>query len=182
MLRRIVHVVPVALACLALAGCAAPVPTATSAAPIQLTFASYSGISDDQQAFIDDLEKLTDNTVTIRVIENWTPHDDGVESISDEVTLTQAVAHGDVDLMFTSNRALPDLGIDGFRSLEAPMLITSRAAEKAIAAGTLGKRIQASVGPAGLTGLAVLPGLLRYPLTSGAPLVGPTDRLRLTQR
>jgi TRAP-type C4-dicarboxylate transport system substrate-binding protein len=175
MLRRIVQFVPVALACLALAGCSAPVPTATSAAPIQLTFASYSGISDDQQAFIDDLEKLTDDTVTIRVIENWTPHDDGVESISDEVTLTKAVAHGDVDLMFTSNRAFPALGIDGFRSLEAPMLITSREAEKAIVAGTIGKRIQAAVGPAGLTGLAVLPGLLRYPLTSGAPLVGPTD-------
>ncbi|TFB87388.1 hypothetical protein E3O44_09780 [Cryobacterium algoricola] len=164
---------PVALACLVLAGCSAPVPTATSA-PVQLTFASYSGISDDQQAFIDDLEKLTDNSVTLRVIENWTPHDDGVESISDEVTLTKAVAHGDVDLMFTSNRAFSALGIDGFRSLEAPMLITSRAAEKAIVGGALGQRIRDSVGPSGLTGLAVLPGLLRYPLTADAPLVDPT--------
>lgn len=151
----------------ALVSCTAP------AAPVELDFASYFGISPEIQAFIDEVQ--ADNSITVTVDENWTVHHDGVEAIGDEVSVAKAVAAGDIDLAWSSTRVFPALGVDGFRAVEAPMLITSYAAERDVVSGETGAAILAGLGGSGVTGLSVFPGTLRSPVTTGHPLLDPAD-------
>ena len=156
---------------LALVACSSP---AEPDKPLDLTLASWVFISPDQQAFMDEVEAESDGSITFTTIENWT-EPDGVEKVSDEFALTQAVTAGDIDIAFTSTRSFPALGIDGFRAIEAPFLIQNYAGAYDIVTGQIGKDAVAAFDGTGLTALSIYTGSLKYPLTAGHPLLEPAD-------
>jgi TRAP-type C4-dicarboxylate transport system substrate-binding protein len=154
-----------------LGSCAASPEPAT---PVELTFASWVFISDQQQAFMDEVESKSEGTITFTILENWT-EPDGVEKLSDEFAMANAIASGEIDAGWTSTRSFPALGIDGFRSIEAPFLIQSLHATNAIVSGQIGTDALTALDGSGVTGLAIYPGTMRYPLTAGEPLRAPGD-------
>lgn len=156
---------------LTLAACA---PTSRPEEPVELTFASWVFISDEQRDFMDEVEAESDGSITFTAVENWT-EPDGVEKLSDEFTMGQAIAAGDLDAGWTSTRSFPALGIDGFRAIEAPFLIQSLAATDDIISGQIGEDALSAFTGTGLTGLAIFPGTMRYPLSADRPLLEPSD-------
>jgi TRAP-type C4-dicarboxylate transport system substrate-binding protein len=163
----------VALVCavtLTLGGCS----TTPEAKAVKLTFASWVNITSEQQAFMDEVASKSGGTITFTPLDNWT-EPDGVEKISDEQAMALAMAAGKIDVGWTSTRSFPDLGIDGFRAIEAPFLIQNVAGENQIVSGSIGEDILDALHSSDLTGLSLYPGPLRFPLTNGAPLLQPTD-------
>lgn len=142
-------------------------------APVELTFASSTAISPEMQRFVDEIE--ADKTITVTVVADWSPKGAKRGSTDDEASLAQAVAADEVDLAWSSTRVFPALGVNGFRAVEAPMLITSYAAERDIVSGDTGAAIKGGLNGTGVTALALFPGALRYPLTNGRPLLDPAD-------
>jgi TRAP-type C4-dicarboxylate transport system substrate-binding protein len=170
--QRIRMVTLFAIACLGvtLVSCA---PTEPSN-PVELTFASWVFISPEQQAFMDEVEEESDGTITFAPLDNWT-EPDGVEKIGDEFSMVESIAAGEIDVGWTSTRSFPAVGIDGFRAIEAPFLIQNLAGAKAIVSGSIGQDALAAFAGTGVTGLAIYPGTMRYPLTAGHPLLEPAD-------
>lgn len=156
---------------LALASCVA---TPQPSTPVELTFASWVFISPEQEAFMDEVESESDGSITFSAFENWT-EPDGVEKLSDEFAMAEAIAAGDIDVGWTSTRSFPALGIDGFRAIEAPFLIQNDAGTREIVSGPIGEEALAALKGIGLTGLSIYPGSLRFPVTAGSPLRDPSD-------
>ena len=169
--RRFGAILAITSVALALVSCAAP---AQPDKPVELTISSWVFISDDQKAFMKEVETQSKGSITFKTIENWT-EPDGVEKLTDEFAMTKAVAAGDIDIAFTSTRSFPTLGIDGFRAIEAPFLIQNYAGAFDIAKGKVGADAMAAFDGTGLTALSVYVGNLKYPLTAGHPLLEPSD-------
>lgn len=129
-----------------------------------------NGQSYGPQAFVDGLAAVSGGRLKVEVLQNY-----GGNTTDSESGLVKAIAAGDVDGGWPSTRAFARAGLPGLEVVEAPMTVTSYAAQKELAtsavAGTLLSRLEGT----GVRGLGLAVGPLRRPFAAEAPLLGPDD-------
>lgn len=138
--------------------------------PVVLTMANALTDPEQLSSFTSEVSALTGGTVRIDVRSHWRPGQVGYES-----GLIADVRAGKADLGAVSSRALDSAGVLSMQALGAPLLITSYAAEEAVLASPVTSRLLGALGPAGLTGIGILPGDLFHPDGAAGPLVKPSD-------
>lgn len=129
-----------------------------------------NGQSFGPQAFVDALGKLSGGRLKAEV-----KNDFGGGEAAAESDLIKAIAAGDLDGGWPATRAFAAAGIDGLQAIEAPMTITSYAAQKALATGPGAKEVLARLDGTGVVGLGLAVGPLRRPFAATGPLLGPAD-------
>ena len=97
-----------------------------------------------------------------------TLYDSGAAEAESE--LVRAIASGAVDGGWPSSRAFAAAGIPGIEALEAPMTITSVAAQKALVSGPIAGQLLSELRGSGIVGLGLMVGPLRRPFAA-APLL-----------
>ena len=90
--------------------------------------------------------------------------------VSAESDLVRAIAAGTVDVGMPSTRAFSRAGLTGLEELEAPFVLTSRAAEDEIASGPVGRDLLATLVGSDVVPLALIPGPMRRPWSTTPPL------------
>jgi len=118
--------------------------------------------------FVKAVATRSDGAVQVRVEPGW-------RGGSDEARVVRDVAAGDADLGWAGTRVLDLVGVDAFRPLQAPFLITSHAAEAAVVRSRETQRLLRFLRPLGLTGLAVVADELRFPAAAEKPVLRPED-------
>jgi TRAP-type C4-dicarboxylate transport system substrate-binding protein len=136
-----------------------------------------NGQSYGPQAFVDNLEKVSDGRIKVEVTEEY-----GQGEAEAESDLVEAIAAGDVDGGWPSSRAFANAGIAGLEAVEAPMTLTSYAAEKALVSGPVADKLLAQLDGTGVVGLSLAVGPLRRPFAAEAPLLELEDWKGVTFR
>jgi TRAP-type C4-dicarboxylate transport system substrate-binding protein len=90
-----------------------------------------------------------------------------------ETDLVKAIADGTLDGGVPSPRAFGRAGLHGLEPSEAPLLITSYAAEKTIVSGPAGQALLHILDSTKVIGLGLAVGPLRRPFATNAPLTTP---------
>jgi len=122
------------------------------------------------QAFVDNLRKLSGGRLKVELTTDY-----GGDAPDAESRLVRAIASGEVDGGWPSTRAFANAGIPGLGLVEAPMTITSYAAEKALVSGPVAAKLLGRLDGTGVVGLGLTVGPLRRPFAAKAPLLGPGD-------
>jgi TRAP-type C4-dicarboxylate transport system substrate-binding protein len=157
----------VAAAVLALSAVAAcespPVADKTGDQTVVLTLGTIDVLDPNHQSpaatiFIQRLTELSGGRLKVRTTTEYQHGQPNAES-----DLVKAIGSGSFDLGIPSMRAFAAAGLPGLQALEAPLVITSRATENAIAAGPVGKDLLATLDGTDVLGLALAPGPLRRP-------------------
>jgi TRAP-type C4-dicarboxylate transport system substrate-binding protein len=87
----------------------------------------------------------------------------------------QAVASGKADLGWAGSRVFDSLGLSRFGALSAPMLVDSYRLEAAVLEGPIARQLLDSLKSVGVTGLGMLPDVLRRPIGVHRPLLTPSN-------
>jgi len=154
---------------LVLSGCAGDEQAAVGVD--SLSIATLGPVTPSEQAFVDRMNELSEGSITLDVTENWAGSGDG----PDEIALTEAVAAGDVDIAWVTVRSLRAIGITGIDALEAPMMIQTHDQQRAVALGVPAELLMRKLRNSPVQALAMLPGPVLYPITSGTPLLSAAD-------
>jgi TRAP-type C4-dicarboxylate transport system substrate-binding protein len=176
MARSVRPVVLLALTAV-LADCAAPGsykagPQARH--PVVLTMASFLGDSSEFPGFAGEVRRLSAGTMRIDIRSGWR-----FGQVTYETGLIGDVRAGKADLGVVSSRVWDSVGVNSFRALGAPLLISSYALQdRVLRSPMIGQMLQ-GLRPLGLVGIGVLPGPLRRPLGITRPLLKPADYARL---
>ena len=101
--------------------------------------------------------------------------DYGGGDASAESDLVEAIASGDLDGGWPSTRAFARADIGGLEAVEAPMTLTSYAAERALVTSPVADDLLGSLEGSGVLGLGLSVGPLRRPFAAEAPLLEPAD-------
>jgi len=128
-----------------------------------------NGQSPAATAFVEALSDLSGGRLKVRTTTEFESGQPNAES-----DLVKAIGSGRFDLGIPSARAFAAAGLPGLQALEAPFVITSRAAESAIATGPVGRDLLATLDSSDVAGLALAPGPLRRPFAK-QPLLSPAD-------
>jgi TRAP-type C4-dicarboxylate transport system substrate-binding protein len=91
------------------------------------------------------------------------------------VQVVRAVASGKADLGWAGSRVFDSLGLSGFGALSAPMLVDSYQLEAAVLEPPIAPQLLGSLKGVGVTGLGMLPDLLRRPIGVHRPLLSPSS-------
>src|SRR5215217_1413246 len=129
-----------------------------------------NGQSYGPEAFVENLAKVSGGRLKV---EMTTEYDGGAGDA--ESNLVNAIASGEVDGGWPSTRAFANAGINGLEAVEAPMTLTSYAAEKTLVSGPVADKLLAKLDGTGVVGLNLAVGPLRRPFAAKAPLLGPED-------
>lgn len=122
------------------------------------------------QAFVDNLGKVSGGRLKVDLKTEY-----GSGAPDAESKLVRAIAAGEVDGGWPSTRAFAKAGIAGLGVVEAPMTITSYAAEKALVSGPVAAKLLGRLDGTGVMGLGLAVGPLRRPFAAKTPLLGPED-------
>ncbi len=98
-----------------------------------------------------------------------------------DTQLVDDISSDAIDLGIPVMRGFAAAGFAGFEALEAPMVLTSYEAQKALVRGPLADRLLNTLDNTKLIGLALTPGTLRRPFSSH-PLRSPQDWQRIRFR
>lgn len=129
-----------------------------------------NGQSYGPQAFIDSLDKVSGGRLKVEMTDAYT------DSAADaESNIVKAIASGDLDGGWPATRAFANAGITGLQAVEAPMTITSYAAEKALVTAPVAADLLKQLDGSGVVGLGLAVGPLRRPFASRSALLGPAD-------
>ena len=129
-----------------------------------------NGQSYGTEAFVENLEELSGGQLKVEMTTEY-----GGGAADAESNLVKAIASGEVDGGWPSTRAFANAGITGLEAVEAPMMLTSYAAEKALVSGPVADKLLAKLDGTGVVGLKLAVGPLRRPFAAKAPLLGPED-------
>jgi TRAP-type C4-dicarboxylate transport system substrate-binding protein len=140
-----------------------------------LTLASLDDVNNNgqsfgPQAFVDNLSAVSGGRLRVDVKTEY-----GGSGADAESKVVKAIATGEVDGGWPSTRAFSGAGITGLEAVEAPMTITSYAAEKELVTGPVAKTLLDRLSSTGMVGLGLAVGPLRRPFATKAPLLGPAD-------
>jgi TRAP-type C4-dicarboxylate transport system substrate-binding protein len=140
-----------------------------------LRLATIDGVNDNgqsfgPQAFVAELTKVSRGRLEVQVTDNV-----GKGGPTAESDLVRAIAAGRVDGGWPSTRAFAAAGLDGLRAVEAPMTITSYAAEKELVSGAAATELLKTLDGSGLVALGLGVGPLRRAFAADAPLLEPAD-------
>ena len=133
------------------AGGAAPAKTRV------LTLANGNGGTDELQIFIDKVEELSNGRLRIKPSNGWRSGEKQYEK-----GLFEDVKNGKADLGWVASRSLDTVGVKAFDPLHAPFLIDSYELQDQVLDADLADTMLAALEPAGVTGVAVLPGPMRF--------------------
>lgn len=122
------------------------------------------------QAFVDNLGKVSGGRLKVDLKTEY-----GSGAPDAESKLVRAIAAGEVDGGWPSTRAFAKAGIAGLGVVEAPMTITSYAAEKALVSGPVAAKLLGRLDGTGVMGLGLAVGPLRRPFAAKTRLLGPED-------
>ena len=95
-------------------------------------------------------------------------------STSVDVTIAAALAAGKLDVGDVASRAWESEGVEAFRAYQVPFLVTSQSLLDRAVTGPVAAGLLASLKPARVTGLAIVPTGIRY-LLSTRPLTDPAQ-------
>jgi TRAP-type C4-dicarboxylate transport system substrate-binding protein len=178
--RRAGICVVIAIAIMALAACQGTGNVdKTGGDTTVLRLATFEGQVNDNgqnygpQAFVDNLRKLSGGHLKVELATDY----GGGSAPDAESRVVRAIASGEVDGGWPSTRAFANAGIPGLGVVEAPMTITSYAAEKALVSGPVAGKLLGRLDGTGVVGLGLTVGPLRRPFAAKAPLLGPGDWL-----
>ena len=129
-----------------------------------------NGQSYGPEAFVENLAKVSGGRLKVEMTTEY-----GGGAADAESNLVKAIASGEVDGGWPSTRAFANAGIIGLEAVEAPMTLTSYAAEKALVSGPVADKLLAKLDGTGVVGLELAVGPLRRPFAAKAPLLGPRD-------
>jgi TRAP-type C4-dicarboxylate transport system substrate-binding protein len=122
------------------------------------------------QAFVDNIPKVSSGHLKVEVVEDY---GDGAGTADAE--LIKAIAEGQLDGGWVGTRGFGPAGIQGLEALEAPLVITSYAAQKALISSDAATQALASLDKSGVVGLGLTVGTLRRPFAAKSALAGPED-------
>lgn len=134
-----------------------------------LTLANSNGGTDELQVFIDKVAELSDGRLHIEPSNGWRYGEKQYEK-----GLFEDVKNGKADLGWVGSRALDSVGVKAFDPLHAPFLVDSYALQDQVLDTDLADTMLAALEPAGVTGVAVLPGPMRF-LQLDRAVGGPED-------
>lgn len=141
--------------------------------PVVLKMATVNGDLDftpQIQYLVERVAQLSDGNIQIEVV-----YEVGDFAPDADQKVVRGVASSEFDLGFTSTVGYEALGAENFIALSAPMLIDSYALEDAVIESGLTDQMLPGLEDIGVTGLGVLGGALRKPVTVDGPLLGPAD-------
>jgi TRAP-type C4-dicarboxylate transport system substrate-binding protein len=122
-----------------------------------LILANSNGQTDELQIFIDKVEELSNGRLRIKPSNQWRYGEKQYEK-----GLFEDVKNGKAELGWVGSRALDRVGVKAFDPLHAPFLIDSYELQDQILDADLADTMLAALKPAGVTGVAVLPGPMRF--------------------
>jgi TRAP-type C4-dicarboxylate transport system substrate-binding protein len=166
------RVLPIVLAIAVLAGCGSS--TDRTGKPTQgkvtvLTLANVNFQPQDVQPFADAVHELSGGHLRIRFLNDWRRGEPAAEN-----GVIEDVRSGKADLGWTGARAFDWVGDRAFEPLQAPLLIDSYDAERAVLRSNVPATVLATLRPLGLEGVGILPGPLRK-LVATKKISGPQD-------
>jgi len=129
-----------------------------------------NGQSFGPQAFVDNLRTVSGGKLKVEIKLNYGAGDAKAES-----AIVKAIAAGEIDGGWPSTRAFAGAGLTSLKAVEAPMTITSYAAERQLVTAPVAKTLLASLDSTGVVGLGLAVGPLRRPFAAKKPLLGPAD-------
>ncbi len=156
------------------AGCQkAGVTDKTGGGVLSLRFATIdsddsNGQSPAPRAFIKALGHLSGGRIKVSL---KTTYENG--AVAAETDIVKAIAAGDLDGGWPVTRAFSRAGIRGLEPVEAPMTLTSLAAQKALALGPGGTALLNTLHGSGVVGLGLAVGPARRPWATTGALVDP---------
>lgn len=131
--------------------------------------ADPNGQTPGPQVFLNEIQALSHGQIKVNLVQSYENGSPNAES-----DIVSAIARGDLDGGWPSTRAFQQAGISGPSALEAPMVVTSLAAEKAISSGPAGAAVLHSLDKTGVLGLALTVGPLRR-IFATRPVVSVSD-------
>ena len=170
MLGLVVVVSIVASSC---AGSGAGDKAGGSGDPVVLRMATVNGdlnFTPQIKNFVDRVGELSEGNIRIEIA-----YEVGSFAADAETAVVRGVAGSSFDLGFVGTHVFESMGVDSLRALTAPMLIDSYALEDAVIDSGITDQMMQGLDDAGVTGLAILGGALRKPVTVKRPLLGPAD-------
>ena len=141
--------------------------------PVTLTMATVNGDLDftpQIQYLIERVSQISDDNVRIEPA-----FEVGDFAPDAEQQVVRGVAAGKFDLGYVGTQGFEALGPKNFVALTAPLLIDSYALEDAVIGSGLTQEMLKGLEEVGVTGLGVMAGALRKPVTVEGPLLGPDD-------
>jgi TRAP-type C4-dicarboxylate transport system substrate-binding protein len=155
-------------------GSAGPADT-TGSDNVVLHLASIDAVNVDghsfgPQTFVDSLASVSAGRLTAQVAEGY-----GDGSAEVETTMVKDIAAGRLDGGWPALRAFAAAGIPGLKAVEAPMTITSYAAEIDLVSGPVADHLLGQLTGTGVVGLGLIRGPLRRPFAAQQPLLSPAD-------
>jgi TRAP-type C4-dicarboxylate transport system substrate-binding protein len=163
---------------LLVAGCGPEARSAdrTGAETVVLRLAGIDGSIYDSpmyigpQRFVESLDEVSGGRLRVELAEGF-----GNGAADNESRLVEAIASGAVDGGWPATRSFSAAGIRGLDAVEAPMTISSYAAERALVSGPVADMLLEQLDGSGVHGLGLAVGELRRPRAAGAPLLSPED-------
>ncbi len=122
------------------------------------------------QAFVDNIPKVSDGRLKVEVVEVY---GDGAPTA--DADLVKAIADGKLDGGWMGTRGFGAAGIHGLEAFEAPMVITTYAAQKALVSSDVATQALSALDQSGVVGLGLTVGPLRRPFAAKSALAGPED-------
>jgi TRAP-type C4-dicarboxylate transport system substrate-binding protein len=171
MLALVVVVAIMAAACSAESG--AGDKAGGSGEPVVLRMATVNGDLDftpQIEYLVDRVEEVSEGNLRIDIA-----YEVGAFAADAETKVVNSVATGKFDLGFVGTHVFESMGVDSLRALTAPMLIDSYALEDAVIESGITHQMLDGLDGVGVTGLAILGGALRKPVSVEKPLLGPAD-------
>ena len=140
-----------------------------------LTLATIDEVNNNGQSygpetFVESLGKVSGGRLKVQLKTEY-----GNGAAEAESNVVKAIASGELDGGWPSTRAFASGGIKGLEVVEAPMTITSYAAQKALVSGPVADKVLARLDGSGVVGLGLAVGPLRRPFAARTPLLGPED-------
>jgi TRAP-type C4-dicarboxylate transport system substrate-binding protein len=139
--------------------------------------ANANGQNHGPEAFVENLGKVSGGRIKVELKTDY-----GDRAADAESQLVRAIASGEIDGGWPSTRAFARAGVPGLEVVEAPLTITSYAAQKALVSGRAAGKLLARLEGSGVAGLGLTVGPLRRPFAAKEPLLGPEDWKGITFR
>src|SRR5215218_4845511 len=174
-MRRLVAGLITTLSVVATAACSASAPADRAGGDtVTLKLGTIDHVNPDGQsfgvqAFVDNIPQVSGGRLKVEVVEDY-----GGGAAAD-ADLVKAIADGKLDGGWVGTRGFGAAGIHGLEAFEAPMVITTYAAEKALVSSDVATQALAALDQSGVVGLGLTVGALRRPFAAKSALVGPED-------
>jgi TRAP-type C4-dicarboxylate transport system substrate-binding protein len=122
------------------------------------------------QTFLGAIDEVSAGRLQVELTNGY-----GDGAADSESRLVEAIATGEVDGGWPATRSFAAAGIEGFDAVEAPMTISSYAAQKEVVSGRVAGMLLDRLEGSGVLGLGLTVGPLRRPFAAEAPLLSPED-------